>query len=166
MTRREANTLDDLPSTDDLLDRTGLEFMQDVLTGRLAYAPIGRTMGFRPVAVEKGKVVFEGKPEFPVANPWRSVHGGWYGTVLDSCMGCAVMTMLEKGKFYTTLEYKVNITRALPLGMTVTATGLVQHAGRRSAVAQGEIRGAEDGRLYATGTTTCIVMDAGPPQGG
>ena len=88
------------------------------------------------------------------------VHGGWYGTLLDSCMSCAVMTMVPKGSVYTTLEYKVNLTRAIPLGTEIHATGLCDHAGRTTAVARGEIRDA-NGRLYATGTATCLIMQPG-----
>jgi acyl-coenzyme A thioesterase PaaI-like protein len=42
--------------------------------------------------------------------------------------------------------------------MEILATGIVDHAGRTTGVARGEIRGADDGRLYATGTTTCLIM--------
>ena len=71
---------------------------------------------------------------------------------------CAVMTTVPRGSYYTTLEYKVNITRALPLGREVLAIGTVDHGGRSTGVASGEIRGAEDGKLYATGSTTCLIM--------
>jgi uncharacterized protein (TIGR00369 family) len=90
-------------------------------------------------------------------NPMGGIHGGWYGTLLDSCMGCAVMTKLPKGRAYTTLEYKVNLVRAIP-EPEVIATGTVTHAGRSTAVASGEIRDAGTDRLYASGTTTCIIM--------
>ena len=65
---------------------------------------------------------------------------------------------VPKGSFYTTLEYKVNITRTIPPGMTVRAIGTTSHAGRSTGVASGEIRGIEDGKLYATGSTTCLIM--------
>jgi uncharacterized protein (TIGR00369 family) len=102
--------------------------------------------------------VFAGSPEFAVMNPVGVVHGGWYGTLLDSCMACAVMTTLSRGSTYTTLEYKVNIVRPIPLGMRVLAIGEIQHSGRSTGVARGEIVGADDGRIYATGSTTCLVM--------
>ncbi len=63
-----------------------------------------------------------------------------------------------KRSTYTTLEFKPNITRAIPLGMLVEAIGTIQHSGRSTGVANGEIRGVEDGRLYATGSTTCLIM--------
>ncbi|MEQ8899564.1 MAG: PaaI family thioesterase [Roseovarius sp.] len=155
-----AQTLDDLPDMDDVLSRSGLEFMQDMLSGQLSGPPIGATMGFTLTSVEPGRVIFEGTPEFNVTNPMRGVHGGWYGAILDSALGCAVMTMLPKGQIYTTLEYKVNITRAVPTGTPVRAVGQVSHAGRRTGVATGELRGIDNGKLYATASTTCLIMDA------
>ncbi len=134
--------------------------MQDVINGRLSGPPIGATLGFWPVLAEDGRVVFEGTPEFNTTNPMRGVHGGWYGAILDSCMACAVMTKVPRGSYYTTLEFKINITRAIPLGTKVRAIGTVQHAGRSTGVAMGEVRGLDDDRLYATGSTTCIIMQA------
>ncbi len=86
------------------------------------------------------------------------MHGGWYGTLLDSALGCAVMTAVPKGSWYTTLEYKVNLTRAMPLGMEAEVIGTLDHAGRSTAVAHAVMRGVQDGRVYATGSTTCIIL--------
>ncbi|OYX41904.1 MAG: thioesterase [Rhodobacterales bacterium 32-67-9] len=144
-----------------VLSMSGLDFMRAVRDGRIAGPAIGATMNFRVTGVEPGRVVFEGTPEFAHTNPMGAPHGGWYGTLLDSCMACAVMTTVPKGSFYTTLEYRVNITRAVPLGLTVVAEGIVQHAGRSTGIARGELRGAEDGILYATGSTTCLIMSGG-----
>lgn len=156
--RKIANTFEELPTFEDMISMSGLDFMQGVLTGELAGPPIARTLNFALAEVDHGHVVFEGRPQFEATNPLRSVHGGWYGTILDSCMACAVMTTLEKGSYYTTLEFKVNIVKAIPIDMPVRAIGSVQHAGRSTGVAVGEIRGKDDGRLYATGSTTCIIM--------
>lgn len=158
MTYFTAARMDELPGPDEVAARSGLEFMQDMISGRLSGPPIGATLGFRPVLAEEGKVVFDGCPGFDATNPMRGVHGGWYGALLDSCMGCAVMTVLQRGHVYTTLDYHVNITRALPPDTQVVATGSVAHAGRSTAVATGEIRAKADGRLYATGSTTCLIM--------
>ncbi|MCW1955837.1 PaaI family thioesterase [uncultured Lentibacter sp.] len=157
-TRRIAKSPDELPDLAATLARSGLEFMQDVRDGKLAGPPIGALMGFWPTVVEEGKTVFTGRPEFDVTNPMGTVHGGWYGTILDSCMACAVMTLVPKGSVYTTLEFKVNILRSIPLGTDVEAIGTCQHAGRSTGIASGEIRGVADGKLYATGSTTCIIM--------
>ncbi|WP_299932163.1 PaaI family thioesterase [uncultured Pelagimonas sp.] len=158
--RKYAKTVDELPSPEELMSVPGLEMMQSIVNGERAGPPIGETMGFWPVEAEQGRVVFEGTPELAVANPLRTVHGGWYGAILDSCMACAVHTTLPSGAGYTTLEYKINITRAIPLGVTVQAIGIAQHSGRSTGVANGEIRGKEDGKLYATGSTTCMILRA------
>ena len=158
-----AQSIEELPDLDYVVSRSGLELMQEIVAGKIPGPPIGATLGFRPILAEDGKVVFEGKPEFKVLNPLGTVHGGWYGTILDSCMACAVQTKLKQGQIYTTLEYKVNIIRPIPTGTTVHAIGKVHHAGRSTGIADGEIVGAEDGRLYATGSTTCIIMQ-GPAR--
>lgn len=151
----------DLLSAADVLSMSGLEFMQGIVEGRHPGPPISQTMGYALHAVEDGRAVFRGTPQFNVTNPMGSIHGGWYGTLLDSAMACAVMTKVPRGSVYTTLEYKINITRAIPLGMTIDCIGTVDHAGRSTGVAHGEIRGVDDGKLYATGSTTCIIMKPG-----
>ena len=148
----------DLLKQDEVLGMSGLEFMTGILEGRLPGPPIGHTMGYALHSVEDGRVVFRGAPSFAMTNPLGTVHGGWYGTLLDSAMACAVMTKVPKGSVYTTLEYKISIIRPIPLGMTIDCAGVIDHVGRSTGVAKGEIRGVEDGKLYATGTTTCIVM--------
>ena len=154
-----AKDASDLLSQDELLSMSGLEFMQGMYEGRLPGPPISQTMGYTLHLVEENRVVFRGAPSFDVTNPMGAVHGGWYGTLLDSEMACAVMTRVPRGSVYTTLEYKINIIRAIPIGTEIDCIGVVDHCGRSTGVAHGEIRGVEDGRLYATGTTTCIVMD-------
>lgn len=156
----QATTIGDLPDTQTLLSMSGLEFMQRVLSGDLPSPPIGKTLNYWLHAVEDGRVTFRGVPEFHCMNPTGTVHGGWYGTLLDSAMACAVMTRVPRGSVYTTLEYKVNITRPIPIGTLIEATGTVQHSGRSTGVSVAEIRGVDDQRLYATGSTTCIIMKA------
>lgn len=158
--RKIAETAQDLPRREDILNISGLEFMQGMLSGEIAQPPIGVPMNYALDRVEAGRVVFRGTPEFRHCNPMGGLHGGWYGTLLDSCMACAVMTCVPKGSLYTTLEYKINITRALPPGTEILAIGTLEHGGRSTGVARGEIRGAADGRLYATGSTTCLIMKA------
>ena len=148
----------DLPSRETLMSMSGLEFMHAMLEGRLPQPTIAAIMGFHLDSVAPGRVTLTGAAGFEHTNPFGGVHGGWYGTVLDTALGCAVMTAVPQGRWYTTLEYKVNITRALPLGLEIVAEGLLDHAGRSTAVAHATIRGRADGKVYATGSTTCIIL--------
>lgn len=149
---------DDLLSQAEALKLSGLEFMQAILDGINPGPPISEKMGYALQSVQDGRVVFRGVPEFGMTNPMGTVHGGWYGTLLDSAMACAVMTKMPAGTVYTTLEYKINILRSTPVGMQIDCIGVTDHVGRSTGVAHGEIRGVEDGKLYATGSTTCILM--------
>ena len=134
---------------------TGMEVFEAIFAGELPAPPIGETMDFVPVHMEPGIA----KPGFQHYNPLGTVHGGWFCTLLDSALGCAVHTTLPAGMGYTTLELKVNMLRpltdAVPL---VRAEGKVIHAGRQVATAEGRIVGP-DGRLYAHATTTCMIFD-------
>ncbi len=154
-----ATSIEGLPTREQMLSMSGLDFMQGILNGTLAAPPISQTLGYRVDHVEDGRVIFRGTPEFLTMNPIGTVHGGWYGTLLDSCMACAVMTKVPRGSAYTTLEYKVNITRSIPIGAEIVAEGIVSHAGRTTGVAEGTIRDPETGKLYATGSTTCLIME-------
>jgi uncharacterized protein (TIGR00369 family) len=159
---RIARSPADLLTQEDLLSMSGLEFMQAILDGTNPGPSIGHTLGYGLHDIADGRAVFRGTPEFNVTNPLGTVHGGWYGTLLDSAMACAVMTKVPRGAVYTTLEYKINITRAIPLGMQIDCIGTVDHAGRSTGVASGKIIGVEDGKTYATGSTTCIIMQIKP----
>lgn len=149
----------DLLKVSDLAQMSGFDFIDGMRSGRFPHPPIAKTLSYRLVEVERGRVVFEGAPEFAAYNPLGGVHGGWFGTLLDSCMACAVQTTLPAGKGYTTVEYKITILRpAFEDTPPLRAVGTVVTSGRRIATATGEMVDP-DGKLYATGTTTCLVFD-------
>jgi uncharacterized protein (TIGR00369 family) len=143
---------------DTMRARSGLDALRAMLAGEVPPAPMAVSMGFRLHAADPGTAAFRGAPTPAFANPAGAVHGGWYGAILDSALGCAALTMLPQGQTYTTLEYKVNLVRAIPFGCEVEARATVDHAGRRSIVASATLRGVADGKLYATGSTTCLVL--------
>ncbi|UWQ20049.1 PaaI family thioesterase [Jannaschia sp. W003] len=153
-----ASSPSELWSAERALGVSGLQFMQAILAGDGPHPPIARGMNYRLDAVEVGRVVFRGTPTDAHLNPLGTVHGGWYGTLLDSAMSCAVQTTIPAGRLYTTLEYKVNLVRNLAVGTEVLCEGTVTHAGRTTGVASGSLRGAEDGKVYASGTATCLIL--------
>lgn len=145
-----------------LASMSGLELMQSLLAGSLQAASISRTLDFLLIEVEHGRAVFQGTPGPGHLNPMGGVHGGWYATLLDSALGCCVHAALPAGKAYTTLELKVNIVRALsPQVQRVRAEGRIIHVGGQTATADARLFGP-DGKLYAHGSTTCLVFDPRP----
>jgi uncharacterized protein (TIGR00369 family) len=144
---------------DQVAGRTGLEVFEAIFSGELPRPPIGDTLDFVPIHIEYGVAVFQGRPSQRHYNPLGTVHGGWFATLLDSAVGCAVHSTLPADKGYTTLELKLNIVRALTDAVPlVRAEGKVLHGGRQVATAEGRIVGP-DGKLYAHATTTCLVFE-------
>lgn len=136
----------------------GLELFAKVIAGELPSPSIAATIGFRLIEAEAGKAVFEGGWGEHLLNPAGGLHGGWYGLVLDSAMGCAVHSTLPAGAGYTTLEYKVNITRGVTAETgALRAEGWVVHRGRRTATAEGRVVDAA-GKIYAHGSETCLIL--------
>jgi uncharacterized protein (TIGR00369 family) len=147
-----------LAHPDQITGKTGLEIMQAMLAGELPYPHIADTMDFSLVEIASGTATFQGIPQLKHYNPLGSVHGGWYATLLDSAVGCAVHTMMPAGRAYTTAELSVNIVRAAShKSGPLRAIGKVIHCGKQLATAEGRLVDA-DGKLYAHATTTCLVF--------
>jgi uncharacterized protein (TIGR00369 family) len=138
---------------------TGLEVMQKMAAGELPQPPIAATLGFRLMEVEAGRAVFECEPAEYHYNPIGTVHAGLASTLLDSAMGCALVTTLPPATRWTTLELKANFTRAMTLETgTVRCTGSIVHPGRRVVTTEARLEDAA-GRLLAHATSTILMLD-------
>lgn len=139
---------------------TGREQLQAIVDGRAPKAPISELLGFDVVEVGEGTAAFEGVTREDHLNPLGTVHAGFAMTLLDSAAGCAVHATLAAGEAYTTLETKVNLTRALRPGTPLRCEGTVVHRGRTIATSEARLVGSEDGKLYAHAVSTCLIMGA------
>jgi uncharacterized protein (TIGR00369 family) len=145
---------------DAMAERSGLDLMQLMAAGELPPPPIAQTLGFRLVEAGRGHALFECEPAEYHYNPIGIVHAGLAMTLLDSAMGLAFVTTLDEPTGWTTLEVKVNFTRALTADTgTVLCTGSVIHPGRRAATTEARLEDSQ-GRLCAHGTSTILVLDA------
>ena len=137
----------------------GLDFLRSIRDGELPPAPIQETLGFSLAEVDEGRVVFTAIPGEQHYNPIGVVHAGLAATMLDSSMGAAVHSTLPEGSGYTTLETKFNLTRAITAETgEIRAEGSVVHRGRRVATAEGRVTRVSDGKLVASGTSTCLIV--------
>ncbi|MBL4907393.1 MAG: PaaI family thioesterase [Sneathiella sp.] len=144
--------------TKTLAHLNGLEQMKLAFGTSGSRPPIGETLDFNLESVAEGKTVFVGYPSEKHMNPIGSIHGGYAATLLDSALGCSIHTTLEPGERYTTVDLNVKYLRAMQPGMgKVTCTGKVVHKGRKIATAEARLVG-EDGKIYAHGSTTCIIL--------
>ncbi len=142
----------------DLALYSGLELLQRIVDGKYPVPPMAALLNFTLSQVSEGKAVFHGMPNDRHLNPLGGVHGGWAATLLDSALGCAVQTTLQKGEAYTTVEFKVNLTRPItPKTGEVVCEGRVVHRGKTLAVSEATLRDA-NGKLLALGTETCSIF--------
>jgi uncharacterized protein (TIGR00369 family) len=147
-------------STDQQSRISGLEFVQGLVSGALPLNTIARTVGYDVTEAERGRVVIALVPTDAHLNPAGTVHGGLTATLLDSCMGLAVQSMLDKGVAQTTLEFKISLLRPItPETGLILAEGKVLNCGRRIGTAEGRATDTQ-GRLLAHGTTTCLVFQS------
>ena len=137
---------------------SGIEYLKAMQSGELPAPPIAVLLGMWISEVSEGRVVFALEAAEYHYNPLGTVHGGVMATLLDSAMGCAVQSTLPAGTSYTTLELKVNYLRPVTskTGM-LYCEGKVIYVGGRIATAESRLTDT-DGKLYAHGTTTCIVL--------
>ena len=139
---------------------SGLEFVQGLADGTLPLNTMAQTLGYDVTEAANGRVAVTATPSDALLNPAGTVHGGLAATLLDTCMGLAVQTTLEKGLAQTTLEFKISLVRPItPETGEVRAEGVVLSRGRRIGTAEGRITD-RTGRLLAHGTTTCLVFES------
>ncbi len=137
---------------------SGIEFLRAMMSGKYPAPPICETLDFILVEAEPGRAVFEGLPSDRFRNPLGTVHGGWMTTLLDSALGCAVHSTLKASYGYTTVDLAISFVRAVHQSTgKLRCEGKVIHVGGRIATAEARLVDAE-GKLYAHGTTTCLVM--------
>ena len=149
-----------VPAREQIAALAGVDMFRAMVAGRLPAPPICKTLDFIMVEADFGRIVFQGRPGVAHYNPMGTVHGGWFATLLDSAVGCAVGSALPVGKAYTTAELKINIVRPLTTKVPlVRAEGRIIYIGSRMATAEGHLTGP-DGKLYAHASTTCFIFDA------
>jgi uncharacterized protein (TIGR00369 family) len=140
-------------------EMTGLEFVQGLAQGTLPLNMMAQTLDYDITEAENGRVVVTANPKEIHLNPWGTVHGGLAATMLDSCMGLAIQSTLDKSIGSTTLEFKISFVRPItPETGPIRAEGTVISRGRRVGTAEGRVID-RDGRLLVHGTTTCLIFD-------
>lgn len=137
---------------------TGLEYVAALADGRVSPPPMNDVIPFDLLAPTQGEVTLRAIPEARFHNPMGIVHGGWLMTLLDSVMGLAGLTTLAAGEICPTHETSVKFFRPVTVGSgPVLVTGRVLSRGGTLIALEGRAEGA-DGKLYAHGTSTCVVV--------
>lgn len=139
-------------------EMSGLEFVRGLADGTLPLNTIARTLGYDVAEAQSGRVVVTAVPGDAHLNPAGTVHGGLAATLLDSAMGLAIQSTLERGLDSTTLEFKISFIRPItPQTGPVRVEGTVINRGRRIGIAEGRVTDSQ-GRLLVHGATTCLIF--------
>ena len=141
---------------------SGLEIVNGLADGRLPYPPMAETLPFTLYPPSAGgRVELCAVPETRFLNPMGIVHGGWAMTMLDSAMGLSALTTLSPGEICPSYETSVKFVRPiLADGRSLHVIGTVISRGRTVITAEGRIEDG-DGKLYAHGTSTCLIARIG-----
>jgi uncharacterized protein (TIGR00369 family) len=137
---------------------SGLDYLRAIHAGDIPRPPLGVLLGIQTTSIDPARAVFTLEVGEHLYNPFGGVHGGVLATVLDSAMGSAIHSTLPAGVASTTVD--LNVTYLRPAGPDtgrLACEAEVIHAGRKIATARGQVID-DDGRIYATGTTTYLIL--------
>lgn len=138
--------------------RPHLEWMTDMIAGRVPAPPFAHVMGYRFEEAEPGRIRFSVAPAEWTANPTGVVHGGFTTALLDTVMTLAVVTKLPVERTATTLDLQIHFVRpATPGNGKLLAEATAVHVGSTIGTAEGRITDHE-GRLIAHGTATMAII--------
>lgn len=121
---------------------------------------IWNTLGWHRVELAPGRAVLEWTPTtdhaFPTASDWI-LHGGMVTAILDSAMGSATWSLLDRDEVYLTADLRTEFYRPTRLGR-IRATGWVVRKTRRVTFAAAELHD-DAGALLASCRATNIAID-------
>lgn len=139
---------------------SGIELLRAVNSGELSTAPMVQLVGLTSELAEEGHVIFSMVPAEFHYNTMGVVHGGAIATLMDTALGCAVLSTIPRGGNHTTVELHVNFVRPVTAATgRITCDAIVLHSGSRIATAEAKVRD-EAGTLYAHASTMCSVSPA------
>jgi uncharacterized protein (TIGR00369 family) len=139
-------------------DIDGHTYLERIRDGVLPVSPYAALLGMRLVEVGDGHVVFAAEPAEHAFNAIGIVHGGYTSSLLDSAIGCAVISRLPVGKKAVSLDLQVRFFRGMSAATgPIRCEGWVMHLGRTTAAGEAKIFDA-NGRLHAHATSTLAIL--------
>jgi uncharacterized protein (TIGR00369 family) len=140
----------------------GYERLAAINRGELSPAPAVALLGLSLDELEPGRTVFSIVADEMHENPMGTMHGGIVATLVDTAMGCAVVSTLPADASFTTLELSTNFVRAITRATgRVHGEGRVVHSG--GCIVTTEARVYDDaGNLYAHAKSTCMILRSAP----
>ncbi len=125
--------------------------------GKRIDSPFERLLGIAIVAVEPGNVVLAATPSEAHYNLMSRVHGGFCATLIDSAMGCAVMSSLRPVKPFGTVQLNIHYVHKIDIDSgQLLCRATVLHGGKTMLTVEAKVHD-QKGKLYAHGTGTFLI---------
>ena len=148
----------------DEASKPGRRYIEALISGTAPPPPYPALLGMRVTAVGEGTATFEMPVTPSLYNPNGVAHGGALASLLDSAMGLAVISTLDAGENFTTVDLTVNFIRAVTAETgTLRSVGTVVHRGRQTVVSEA-ICTDGGGQLVARATSTGLLFAGAPAQ--
>ncbi|WP_240768941.1 PaaI family thioesterase [Paracoccus liaowanqingii] len=158
MTASDAAIKNGNPDAIERSKMNGMEIVSAMAEGRLRRPPMADLLPFALLRPEEGFVTLVALPEIRFSNPMMTMHGGWIMTMLDTAMALAAQTLLEPGQSCPSHETSAKFVRPIRVETgEIRVTGKVVSRGRTVITLEGRVEDIQ-GRLYAHGTSTCLIM--------
>jgi len=142
----------------DFAQMTGLERVRHFMEHDDERFGIARLLGYSVDRIADGEVCLSYEPAEEHINLLATIHGGVLSTLLDTAMGCALMTTLDAGVQHTIIDLHTKFVRPVTMDTRpVRVIGDVDHRGRRQCTMQGKILTPDD-KLCASGTATAMIL--------
>ena len=122
-----------------------------------AKMPFYRFMGIRLTKVAWGHSEIRMRVGSRLTQPEGFAHGGVSAALIDSAVGLALCTMIDRGRPITTIDLQVNFLAPAKPG-SLTARGKIVHKGKRTAVGECQVVDA-GGKLVSKGTATYLILE-------
>ena len=120
--------------------------------------PFADLLGFQITARGEGLCTSELTTREAHENPNGVIHGAVLYALADTGMGGALSSVLDEGRFCSTIEIKINYFRPAKSERLRCETRVV-YKGSRTAAMESEIFDEQD-RLLARATGTFMILDA------
>jgi uncharacterized protein (TIGR00369 family) len=132
-------------------------FELQALLERAQDSAMYRLMNQQVVSAADGHATLTCMPEPKFENLMGRMHGGLVACLIDSALGVAVLTKVQAGLAFGTIDLNVKFVRGIMADTgLITATAKVLHAGRSTLTAEAQVADAS-GKLYAHGSGTFLV---------
>ena len=117
--------------------------------------PFVQYLGMDVVSIVSGEVKLALQVKHEHTNMYKIAHGGALMSLADTAMGAAC---LSRNKKVVTLDFNMNLMKAVPENQSVYAVGKILHDGSRTLVAECDIVDAA-AKLYGRARGTFFVLE-------